>query len=113
MIKRAVLEAIGWLDEESFPYGYGEENDFSIRARKAGFKLAIADNAYVYHSKSKSFGHERRQELSKQGSTAFKQKHPDINVKALTEEIKNNQTLDRLRLKLREHIISNPAASVL
>ncbi|MCC3573324.1 MAG: tetratricopeptide repeat protein [Microcoleus sp. PH2017_40_RAT_O_B] len=113
MIKRAVLEAIGWLDEESFPYGYGEENDFSIRAKKAGFKLAIADNAYVYHSKSKSFGHERRQELSKQGSTAFKQKHPDINVKALTEEIKNNQTLDRLRLKLREHIISNPAASVL
>ncbi len=108
MIKRAVLDAIGWLDEESFPYGYGEENDFSIRARKAGFKLAIADHAYVYHSKSKSFGHERRQELSKQGSTAFKQKHPDINVKALTEEIKNNQTLDRLRLKLREHIISTP-----
>lgn len=105
MIKRAVIDAIGWLDEESFPYGYGEENDFSIRARKAGFKLAIADHAYVYHSKSKSFGHERRQELSKQGSAAFKSKHPDINVKALTEEIKNNQALDRLRLKLREHIV--------
>lgn len=105
MIKRAVIDAIGWLDEESFPYGYGEENDFSIRARKAGFKLAIADHAYVYHSKSKSFGHERRQELSKQGSAAFKSKHPDINVKALTEEIKNNQALERLRLKLREHIV--------
>ena len=105
MIKRAVIDAIGRLDEESFPYGYGEENDFSIRARKAGFKLAIADHAYVYHSKSKSFGHERRQELSKQGSAAFKSKHPDINVKALTEEIKNNQALDRLRLKLREHIV--------
>ncbi|MEG4583871.1 tetratricopeptide repeat protein [Microcoleus sp. MOSTC5] len=105
MIKRAVIDAIGWLDEESFPYGYGEENDFSIRARKAGFKLAIADHAYVYHSKSKSFGHERRQELSKQGSAAFKSKHPDINVKALTEEIKNNSALERLRLKLREHIV--------
>lgn len=105
MIKRAVIDAIGWLDEESFPYGYGEENDFSIRARKAGFKLAIADHAYVYHSKSRSFGHERRQELSKQGSAAFKSKHPDINVKALTEEIKNNQALERLRLKLREHIV--------
>ena len=105
MIKRAVIDAIGWLDEESFPYGYGEENDFSIRARKAGFKLAIADHAYVYHSKSKSFGHERRLELSKQGSAAFKSKHPDINVKALTEEIKNNQALERLRLKLREHIV--------
>ena len=105
MIKRAVIDAIGWLDEESFPYGYGEENDFSIRARKAGFKLAIADHAYVYHSKSKSFGHERRQELSKQGSAAFKSKHPDINVKALTEEIKNNKALDRLRLKLREHTV--------
>lgn len=108
-IKRAVIDAIGWLDEESFPHGYGEENDFSIRARKAGFKLALADHAYVYHSKSKSFGHERRQELSKQGSTAFKRKHPDINVKALTEEIKNNPALDRLRMKLREHIISSPA----
>ncbi|MBE9185078.1 tetratricopeptide repeat protein [Microcoleus sp. LEGE 07076] len=105
MIKRAVIDAIGWLDEESFPHGYGEENDFSIRARKAGFKLAIADHAYVYHSKSKSFGHERRQELCRQGSAAFKSKHPDINVKALTEEIKNNRSLDRLRLKLREHIV--------
>ena len=56
------------MDEENFPIGYGEENDYCIRAADAGFTLAIADDAYVFHAKSKSFGHSRRKELSKQGA---------------------------------------------
>ena len=55
VIKRRVLEQIGVFDEEHFASGYSEENDFSYRAAKAGFELAVADDAYVYHAKSKSF----------------------------------------------------------
>ena len=75
VIKRSVIETIGYLDEETFPHGYGEENDYSLRARDAGFVLAVADQAFVFHSKSKSFGHERRKELSRAGWEALKQKH--------------------------------------
>ena len=75
VIKRSVIETIGYFDEETFPHGYGEENDYSLRARDAGFVLAVADQAFVFHSKSKSFGHERRKELSHAGWEALKQKH--------------------------------------
>ena len=55
-IKREVIDSIGYLDEELFPNGYGEEDDFSLRALNAGFCCAIATHCYIYHSKSKSFG---------------------------------------------------------
>ncbi|MFM2313030.1 MAG: hypothetical protein RLZZ04_2306 [Cyanobacteriota bacterium] len=105
MIKRALIDNIGYLDEESFPHGYGEENDYSLRACKAGFKLAIADHTYVYHAKSKSFGHQRRKELAKQGSTALKSKHPDADLNVLTAKIKDNKSLLNLRLKLQEYAV--------
>src|SRR5690606_32044991 len=36
-IKRAVIDAIGYFDELSFPKGYNEENDYCFRATDAGF----------------------------------------------------------------------------
>jgi GT2 family glycosyltransferase/glycosyltransferase involved in cell wall biosynthesis len=66
-IKRSVIEAIGFFDEDRFPDGYGEENDFCIRAAMAGFSLVVADDAYVHHAKSKSYSHARRKELVRDG----------------------------------------------
>jgi tetratricopeptide (TPR) repeat protein len=103
LIKREVIEAIGLLDEMHFPRGYGEENDFSLRAQAAGFKLAIADQAYVYHAKSKSFGVELRRELCQQGAVALKQKYEHVNIGALTKEMQYNQSLKSLRLKLSKY----------
>ncbi|MGB3557165.1 MAG: tetratricopeptide repeat protein [Geitlerinemataceae cyanobacterium] len=103
MITRAALDSVGLLDEESFPHGYGEENDFSLRIMKAGFKLAIADHTYIYHAKSKSFGHQRRKELAKQGSSTLKEKYPDVDFKALTAQIKDDRNLENLRKFLKEN----------
>jgi GT2 family glycosyltransferase/SAM-dependent methyltransferase len=75
MIKRGVLEQIGYFDEAVFGKGYGEENDFCLRARKAGWQLAIADDTYIYHAQSRSYSHERRKELSKQADVALATKH--------------------------------------
>ena len=44
MIKRKVVDSIGYMDEEAFPIGYGEENDFCLRASKANFKLLKAQS---------------------------------------------------------------------
>lgn len=75
MLRRAVIEAIGYMDEITFPIGYGEEIDYCIRAADAGFELAVADDVFVFHAKSRSFGQERRKALSVQGFQALKQKH--------------------------------------
>jgi len=47
LIKREVFEKIGFFDEQYFMYY--EDVDFCFRARKAGFKLGIAEKAIVYH----------------------------------------------------------------
>lgn len=75
MVKRSVIEQLGYFDEETFGRGYGEENDYCMRARKAGRQLAIADDAYVYHAQSRSYSHERRKELSKHADAALLSKH--------------------------------------
>ncbi len=74
-LRTSMLKRIGLFDEDAFPVGYGEENDLCLRAAAAGFQLVVADDTYVYHSKSASFGSERRRELAKAGRQALERKH--------------------------------------
>ena len=107
MIKKAVLDKIGFMDEENFPIGYGEESDYCLRAADAGFELAIADDVYVYHSKSKSFGHEKRAQLSQDGLSRLKIKHsPDkyFSKVALSRE---NKELIEIRSIFKDLIIAD------
>ncbi len=97
VIKRRVLTRIGYLDEETFPRGYGEENDYSLRAKAAGFDLAIADNAYVYHAKSKSFTHERRRELSRHATQLLHEKHGERKLAEACGELKDHPALGHAR----------------
>ena len=79
----------------------------SARAVKAGYTLMIADDTYVFHAKSKSFGHEKRKVLAKQGSIALKQKHPDVDWGKVTKLIFENENLVTLREQLAEHLIKD------
>jgi glycosyltransferase involved in cell wall biosynthesis len=97
MMHRKVIDAIGYMDEENFPIGYGEENDFCIRAADAGYELAIADDVYVFHAKSKSFGHQQRKVLSEQGSINLKKKHTPEKFKAKVAAVKKTAQLDTVR----------------
>ncbi len=105
-IKRSVLDAVGLLDEESFPEGYGEENDYCLRAVDAGFDLAIADQVYVFHAKSKSYNHERRRILSKKGGNALKQKHGESRIKKGVERLKTSVELEDVRERIRHYLNS-------
>jgi len=75
LIRREVLNRIGYFDEENFGQGYGEENDYCLRARKAGWKLALADHAYVFHAQSKSYSSERRRQLAEQAGKTLAKKY--------------------------------------
>jgi GT2 family glycosyltransferase/glycosyltransferase involved in cell wall biosynthesis len=55
-VRRACLDAVGGFDEAAFPRGYGEENDFCMRAAAAGFEHRVDDRTWVWHRRSASFG---------------------------------------------------------
>ena len=104
LMRRDVVEQLGYLDEVAFPMGYGEENDLCLRVRKAGYTLAVADHVYVYHVKSASFGSARRAELSKSGTAQLHLKHPDVDMKATQAEMAELTSLIEVRKKLRERL---------
>jgi len=104
LMDRRVVTELGFLDEIAFPVGYGEENDLCLRAVKAGHRLAIADHVYVYHAKSASFGIMQREQLSKAGSTALAQKHPDIDLKRIQAEMADQLALITLRRTLSTYL---------
>ena len=49
LITRRCIDAVGWFDQGNFPRGYGEENDFSLRAIEQGFRNLLCADVYVAH----------------------------------------------------------------
>ncbi len=54
-ISRRALEALGDFDAATFGRGYGEENDFCMRASAHGWRHVLCDSAYVVHHGGASF----------------------------------------------------------
>lgn len=54
LIKRALIQQLGGFDAYYAP-GYGEECDYSMRIRLAGYHIAVAPASFVYHQGSQSF----------------------------------------------------------
>ncbi|AJS60040.1 glycosyltransferase family 2 protein [Paenibacillus sp. IHBB 10380] len=64
-IKRTVIHLIGYLDEQTFGMGYGEEVDFSYRVIKKGYINILADDTFIYHYGSTSFKEDKIQLVNK------------------------------------------------
>lgn len=54
-LRRAAWERCGGFDVETFGHGYGEENDFCLRAAGLGWRNVLCDSAYVVHRGGASF----------------------------------------------------------
>jgi GT2 family glycosyltransferase/glycosyltransferase involved in cell wall biosynthesis len=54
LVRRAVFDAIGLLDDDYF-FGF-EDLDFCLRARRAGFATVLARSAAAYHEGGRSMG---------------------------------------------------------
>ena len=54
LIRRELIDLIGYLDE-GYEKGNFEDDDYCLRARMAGYRLAIAKNSFVYHHGSATF----------------------------------------------------------
>ncbi|MDO8300927.1 glycosyltransferase, partial [Lacisediminimonas sp.] len=97
LLRRSLLQTLGPLDAGLFPHGYGEENDYCLRAADAGYALAVADDVYVHHAKSASFGQERRRALCAAGAQALQQKYGIARIEALTASMKADLALNGIR----------------
>ncbi len=100
MIDRTVLETVGYLDEDTFPVAYGEETDLCLRAGAAGYALAYADDAYVHHAKSQSFGTARRKALSEAGLQALRDKHGADRVADLIGQAAHCPEMEAMRRRV-------------
>ncbi|MGR5120652.1 glycosyltransferase [Vibrio astriarenae] len=100
-IKREVLNDIGMFNEEVFPKGYGEENDFSMRARISGWRNIVDFKTYVYHVRTASFGDSKTQ-LIKYSSGKILEMYPDY--KHLVKQIAKSKTMQHSRSKIEKSL---------
>ena len=97
LITRTALDRVGLLDEETYPRGYGEEDDFAIRASEAGLRHLIADDCYIFHAKSRSFTPEGRTKIVKESKKGIAKKHGPALMKSLIRTMESNEDLLRAR----------------
>lgn len=104
MIKREVIDNIGYMDEINFPTGYGEEYDYCFRALNARYELAVADCCYVYHAKSKSFEDRVKQQLISDAAKSMVKKYGDF-YKKTCAEMDVNIRLNKVRNRIYQYLI--------
>lgn len=74
-IRRACLDQAGEFDAANFGKGYGEENDFCMRATALGWRHLHALDVFVYHEGGASFK-ESRLALQANALQAIRRLHP-------------------------------------
>jgi GT2 family glycosyltransferase len=110
-LRRDCLTQTGLFDEASFGRGYGEENDFCMRAAALGWRHVAAANTYVWHWGGRSFGVEKPQRIALAMQTLrrlhphyeglvqdFIARDPLVSVRALLDgaRIRNSAACNRL-----------------
>lgn len=102
-VRRKCIDELGPLDAEAFPRGYGEENDFCMRARAAGWRNVIDDRTYIFHDRNKSFG-EAKTELMAAGRRIVDERFPDYkkSTSVFTKSVQINLARFRARIALED-----------
>jgi len=92
-IRRVCLDRVGMFDDKTFGTGYGEENDFCMRARRLGWKHLHCGDTFVFHSGAASFGLEK-----------------DMRVHAALEKL--DAIHPQYKALVQRHIAEDPAAAM-
>ena len=94
-ICRAALDAVGSFDVERFGKGYGEENEFCMRAAQAGWRHVLAGDCFVRHAGGVSFG-ESASDRQKVAGDVLRTMYPEYD--AIVARFVRNDPPRRLRL---------------
>lgn len=103
-IKRSVLNDVGYFDQQKWGKGYAEENDFSLRASKLGWKHVVTNKTFVHHLGSVSFANNAEEFISKnlEKLNAIYPDYPELVSKFVKED-----PVRLLRKELATKIIKN------
>ena len=101
LIKTDVYKTIHGFDEDAFPNGYGEENDFCLRAINAGYDCKICTSAFIYHKKSASYKNDKvRLELMKNGAKQLRRKHGHDRMTQAITIMEKHPLLENIRKEI-------------
>lgn len=64
-IRRDALDEVGYFDEAQWGKGYGEENDFCLRASALGWRHVAACDVFVEHEGGVSFAEGKKDQLQR------------------------------------------------
>lgn len=110
-INRRCLIESGGFDSAKFRAGYGEENDFCLRADSLGWKNVLCCDTFVYHEGAVSF-QEKETRLKHQATSKILQLFPDYNdrvsqflLKDESARCRYNVDLERIRLSEKPAIL--------
>ena len=79
-IKRETIDDVGLFDEENFGKGYGEETDFTMRAKSKGWKNVRNDSIFIYHKRSASFSLNKANDLKEKHKSILLNRYPNMFV---------------------------------
>ncbi len=111
LIKRAVIEKVGGLDE-AYGLGYYDDDDLSVRAIRAGFRCVRANDCVVEHLKDSTFSaifeDKARKALHEKNKQLFYKKWGRrLKIVFIVTKASNRDSLKRVLLLLarRQHIV--------
>ncbi len=96
-IRRDCLESVGLLRADVFAQGYGEENDFCLRARHLGWRHVAVPGLFVGHAGGGSFGPAGRH-LRARNEVLLNRLHPGY--AALVQDFQARDPLAEARRRL-------------
>ena len=106
-IRRALIEGIGAFDERAFGRGYGEENDFCLRAFRAGWRNVLCDDAFVLHLGARSFSADKAA-LVARNTAVLRERFP--HYEAMVADFVSRDPLRPIRNAAQTHLRAGTSA---
>lgn len=79
-INLSAWKELGGFDEDTFSPGYGEENDWCLRAYARGYRNVAVPNLFVYHKSGGTFAPRQRNALLERHVAEVFRRYPHYNV---------------------------------
>jgi len=106
LINHKLVKKIGRFNENVFPRGYGEENDYCLRAWGKGFTAALVASTFVYHWGTKSFSEEEKVKNAKAGMQRLNEMYPFYQI-FVNEFIQNKIFSDKMNKLYLDYLLEN------
>lgn len=99
-LKVKAVREVGLLDAVAFPTGHGVETDLSMRLRVAGYELAVAPDAFIWHARSGSTSDRYRIRGVLHGRRTLRRRYGPASLQAVDEATRRALALPELRQSL-------------